>query len=159
MKLIKGGLVAAVLALFALTFASSSALADPIGGPWTGSGSINLDGGLGGSDCAAFSVAGATDGNSIDTATFASCRGAAGTPTALTSWAVSWNARNTGGTIDVRALANVSGLAQCLYSGTVSFTYSAGVITIGPSTVPLFVRLSGLNICPANVEVTGSVTI
>jgi hypothetical protein len=160
MKLIKGGLLLAALSVVALTF-SSSAMADPIGGAWrsVGNGNIHLDGGLGGSDCTAFAVAGARNGNQITTATFGGCSGAAGTPTALLPWNVTWNAGNTGGTIAVSALANVFGLASCLYTGSVAFTYDSTtrVLNIGLTNIP---RASGSTlVCPTDVDVTGSVTL
>lgn len=153
MKLIKSGLVAAVLALVAVAFTSSSALADPIGRAWTGSGSIFLDGGLGGSRCN-IGVSGRTNGNSIDAVSFTNCSGAAGTPRPLVPWAVTWNGTNTGGTINVAALATIFG-TSCLYQGAVNFTYAPRTITIVRTTIRKF---SGPAFpCPATVDVTGAI--
>lgn len=157
MKLVKGGLLIAALSLLALSMVSPSALADPIGRPWTAQGSIRMDWGLGGAVCSAWTVAGGRNGNTITRSVFAGCTGALGTPTALVPWIIPWNAGNSGGTIVVALLANYLGLASCLYSGPVTFTYAAPTFTIGPSLVPLVSRTGG--ICPTNLEVRGSLVV
>lgn len=160
MKSIKRGLLLAALSLAALTLGSSGAVADPIGRPFTGSGSIQFDGGLGGTDCWALTIEG-SDGTAITAVTFAGCTGYLGPATGLVPMAIQWNARNTGGQLAVAYLMNVSGLAWCLYSGSLQFTYngSTRVITFVKSTIPRLIELSGLPICPLVTEVTGSVTL
>lgn len=156
MRLVKSGAMLAALSILALTFMSSSALADPIGRPWGGGGRIFIDFGLGGADCSAWTVAGARNGNTITSSTFGGCSGALGTPTALLPWAVTWNARDTGGTIAIAMLANFLGLSSCLWSGSLAFRYAAPTFTITSSVVPL---LSGGGICPATLSITGSQSV
>lgn len=163
MKFVKSCLLAAALFIVAVALAPASALADPIRGPWSGIGAIGLDAGLWGSDCSALAVVGATDGSSMDSVIFGGCRGAAGTPTALSAWAVAWNARNTGGVITVNWLENTSGLAQCLYQGDVAFTYNATTrvmaVNVNRVGVPLVTQLGGLPICISAIAIEGSIAV
>jgi hypothetical protein len=157
MKLITRGLVAASLLLAAMASSSSIALADPIGGPWTGSGSITLDGGLGGSTCTALSVAGARNGNSITSATFGGCTGVGGTPTALVPWSITWNGTNNGGTILLTDRKRIFGITLCLYQGGVSFTYDGSTKTvIAVETIPL---IRGTFPCPSELTVRAIIVI
>jgi len=147
-KILKGGIVAAILSVLTLGLLSASALALPITTPWTGTGGIELQGGLGGSLCI-ITVDGFTDGNSIDDASFAGCRGAAGTPTGLFPWPVTWDAALTGGSVDIAAQVTILGVT-CLYTGSVPFTYSGGA-TSGTITLNGTVnRISGGFPCPSS---------
>lgn len=167
MQTIRRGLLLAALSVVALTLGASSAVAGPISGPFTGSGSIRLDGGLGSSDCSSFTFSGTAGGTDdyLTVVRFASCTGALGTPTALAStrlpWAIAWNSRITGGSTTTTILLNASGLATCLYSGRANFTYngSTRVMTLNQPGVPLLSQLSGLPICPDALDVTGSITL
>lgn len=153
MKLIKGGLLAALVALCAFAFTAASASANLLPARWsTTSGSwIFLDGGLGGTRCdvAARGVLG-----SVSAITFSNCRGIAGTPTALLTWTIDLTTK----TIAVRALSVVL-FSSCLYTGRVAFTETltpALVVTLGASTVPL---TSGGSVCPSSVIATGVLNI
>lgn len=156
MRLIKGGVVAAMFAAATLMFSASSALADPVGEPYLAEGTIELDGGLGGSVCSASTIEGYTDGNSVDDLVFAGCSGAAGTPVANNlPWAVSWNGNS--GTVNVDATARVLGIVTCRYQGPVTVTYAAGP----PGTLTLSGRVplvSGVFPCPSTVRVSGTFT-
>lgn len=158
MKLFKGGLMAAVLAVVALTFGAASALAGPINGPYTGVGRIRLDGSLGGSSCAVSTIDGFSDDNTVDDITFSSCTGAAGTPWANNlPWSISWS--GSSGTVAIDASANVLG-GTCTYRGNVGVSYDSGtqVLTLstGSTRVP---RSSGHFLCPSSVAVEGTYDI
>lgn len=151
MKLIKGGLLAALVALCAFAFTTASASANLIPARWSGTGWIFLDGGLGGSRC---DVALRGTATAVSTAAFSRCVGQAGQPTGLMSWAIDL----TAGTITVAALSVVLG-SSCLYSGAVAFSMALTpglVITLGATTVT---KRSGGILCPGSVVVTGSVNV
>jgi len=155
MKLLKGGLIAAVLSLLAVAFASSSAFATnpPIRGAFSATGSIALDGGLGGTACSIDASGVDLTISSID---FYDCDGIAGEPTALPSWTISWNSDLVSGVINVRALSVVLG-SSCLYAGAVPFTYNAGTLLLRTTTrLP---KVSGGILCPSSVGVTGDLTV
>jgi hypothetical protein len=153
---VQGGLVAAILSLLVLTFGSQSALADPIGGPWIGDGHMIFEDGLGGTECDV-TMEGFTDGNSMNAVSFFNCVGALGTPIALPTWNVTWNAFDTGGTITMAFLVNLVGIARCLYVGTVPFAYSFGAFHILPGSVA---KVSGpMFPCPATKTVSFSADV
>lgn len=141
----------ALLAAGAAAFAAPAASADPIGAPWSASGTIQLDSALGTSSCT-IRFQGFTDGDTIDSVAYTSCSGFISTLQALLPWTVTWNGSNTGGTIQVRKIANMFGYF-CLYEGAVPFAYATGTWTIGSGTV----RRTGqpVAICPTNLSVRG----
>jgi hypothetical protein len=155
MKLVKGGLVAAVLSLLAMAFTASSAFATnpPIRGAFSATGSIALDGNLGGTSC---SVDASGTDLTISSIDFYDCSGVAGEPTALPSWTIRWNSDLVSGTITVAALSVVLG-SSCLYAGAVPFRYSAGTLTL--ATVTRLPKISGGIICPSSVSVNGTLTV
>lgn len=146
----------AALSAISLAFVASGAYADPIGRPWSSGGAIALDDGLSGTSCRGFVMAGAVNGNSATSVSFAGCSGSAGTPSALVPWAITWNGTNTGGSILVRELKSFLGLASCLYQGAVAFTFASLVITIVPSNVTL---VAGAAICPRALTWSGSIAV
>lgn len=151
MKLIKGGLLAALVAFCALAFTTASASANLVPARWTGSGWIFLNGGLGGTRC---NVALRGTSTAVTGASFSGCSGIAGQPTPLLSWAIDLASR----TITVAALSVVLG-GSCLYVGRVAFTEALTpglVITLGPTSVN---RNTGGIQCPSSVEVTGSIAV
>jgi hypothetical protein len=158
MHLLGRGLTAAMLASLALAIGATSALADPIGAPWVGNGTMLLQNGLGGSACNV-QLRGAVDGNSVTSAAFSACRGAWGTPTGVMSWAITWNGTNTGGTMRIEKqslLVSWTCLIGGGLTGVVPFTYSAGTITIPRTRVPV----TGTSIlCGTQIEVNGSIAI
>jgi hypothetical protein len=156
-KIIKRGVLTAALSIVALTFASSAAVADPIGRPWSATGDVSFDFGLGGTTCG-WSVRGARDGATIDVSTVAGCVGGIFSPTSLGSWPVTWNPTNTGGTIAV-ALLGTHIITGCLYAGTLNFTYSPTTFEIAYSLIDLVQTLNRGLPCPSQIAMVGTLTI
>jgi hypothetical protein len=155
MKLLGCGLVAALLSSLALGLGATSALADPIAAPWTATGWMQLDEGLGVTRCTV-NLGGAANGNSITSIVFSACTGVLGTPVGLMpAWPVTWNGTNTGGTIAVAKSFLMFGSIFCLGSGSIPFTYSAGTFTIRSAVMAVV----GGPICPRASNVSGSMTI
>ena len=125
MKLVKGGLLAAIVSIMLAGLGAQSALADPIGGPWAASGEIFLDNGMGGTECA-FSMEGFTDGDQVDDIAFSGCVGTLLTIDALPSWTIDWDPTGTRGTLEMEFLGDMIMIVSCLYRGSVPVEYSGG---------------------------------
>jgi hypothetical protein len=151
MRLIRWSVVVLATTI-TLLFATSAASADPIARPWSGRGVLHMDWGLGGTDCTAFTVAGARTGNTISSADFGGCSGALSVSWAYVPWSIGWNATNTGGTVAFRFGTRLLGLTDCDYAGQVPFVFdpTARTLTLYGATA----RTSGSTlVCATTVDI------
>jgi hypothetical protein len=121
---VKKGCIAAALAAAFAAGAAQSASADPIGVPWLATGSYFEDWALSGNDCD-LGVVGNTDGTAITNVIFTSCSGSNNFPrTSVTPWPITWNGIDTGGVIAMSILRSVPPVGNCLFTGSVPFSYA-----------------------------------
>jgi hypothetical protein len=159
MKLFARGLLTAAVALCAVMFGASSALAGPIGGPYLASGQISLDGGLGGTTCDS-TIQGVSNDDAVDSITFTNCVGLGGTPRANNlPWAISWSGST--GTVAIDATSVVLGVT-CRYQGTLTITVTRRAVP--PPTWLIVIRgtarlISGSFPCPTSVAVDALYTM
>lgn len=142
------------LCLTACAVGTATASAGPIGGPFSGSGTVQIDDGLGGSQCDV-DVDAITNDNAINSVSFFNCRGVAGIPQADgLPWAISWSGST--GTFNLGLSITVLG-ARCRYvktAASIVYTWPPHKLRVSETLT----RIAGGFPCPTSIRVIREIT-